>query len=54
MPDTAQRCIIISIHSTARVETETWGIVKGFIMDFNPLHREGGDHDICMSPPFPL
>ena len=34
----------ISIHSTARVETRAYyaGLEAGH--NFNPLHREGGDH----------
>ena len=33
---------IISIHSTARVETRT-GCGTPSLLNFNPLHREGGD-----------
>ena len=34
---------IISIHSTARVETSFYGVHWDIMDDFNPLHREGGD-----------
>ncbi len=33
----------ISIHSTARVETTTPQRKVAEHIDFNPLHREGGD-----------
>ena len=36
---------IISIHSTARVETITFGEKSNGNVYFNPLHREGGDED---------
>ena len=36
-------CISISIHSTARVETEPYRILCLLTVNFNPLHREGGD-----------
>ena len=34
----------ISIHSTARVETNPPRAHHCYRYDFNPLHREGGDH----------
>ena len=37
----------ISIHSTARVETPDVSEEAGEVYDFNPLHREGGDHIGC-------
>ena len=35
--------LIISIHSTARVETQIGELFQSYAVDFNPLHREGGD-----------
>ena len=43
-----EKLTIISIHSTARVETPAFDAASFLsIKDFNPLHREGGD---CQFP----
>ena len=40
----------ISIHSTARVETDAVRSEGRLDKNFNPLHREGGDHTLSLQP----